>query len=214
MLPLILLAALTPDSSRLGVDDWREREAATARYSNPLSALMLPDTHEDAEVSHRIKGIKARTLRDLDPRYIEAKMHRDDFTVWLQRYVIDGDSLAYTLAEVFHELHTDNGKADEFFRLAPIIGYDNGTWLRGGFVEGEYQKWRERVLLYRTLHAAEAIINGVSNDSSHKPAPIPTGAKPVEKNPYGPNRKARRAQASDDRRETRVITKMIKRLSS
>lgn len=51
----------------------------------------------------------------------------------------------------------------------------------------------------------------VSNDSSHKPATIPTGAKPVEKS-SGPNRKARRADASNDRRENRVVTKMIKRM--
>lgn len=51
----------------------------------------------------------------------------------------------------------------------------------------------------------------MSNDSSHKPATIPTGAKPVEKS-SGPNRKARRADASNDRRENRVVTKMIKRM--
>ncbi len=164
-LPLVaaLLTCLAPDPSRLGVDDWHEREVWMRRYDNPLSALLLPDTHADPEIAHRLKALKAKNLREFCPRYREAKLHRDDFPAWVQRHVIESDSLAFSLADVFHELHTDGDKADVFFKLAPHC-HTNQSFLRGAFVDGEYQTWREHVARHRypnVCGVAESVTNGV-----------------------------------------------------
>lgn len=42
----------------------------------------------------------------------------------------------------------------------------------------------------------------------------PTGARPIEKNPHGMNRKARRAQASEDRRAERAVRRAIASLDA
>ncbi len=44
--------------------------------------------------------------------------------------------------------------------------------------------------------------------------PLPEGGRPVEKNPYGANRKARRALKAEDRRAARRIKRLIGRLNA
>jgi hypothetical protein len=74
-------------------------------------------------------------------------------------------------------------------------------------------------------HASTGFLNLGSGDVEYKAGEVPSEYRgnisdptperePIEKNPHGENRKARRAAASDKRRDERRIRKLIKRLDA
>jgi hypothetical protein len=143
-----------PDLARLGADDWRSREAEHARCDNFLFALLLPDRHQDPEINHRLRSIKAKNLKWLDARYIERAVHSRDFSAWVRLYVLEGDSVAYSPAEVFFELHCDDQKADAYFALAdPDLPPHLQCWLRGSIAHGEFEQFEAHRRAYRESRA-------------------------------------------------------------
>ena len=150
---LLFLLGLAPgpDLARLGADDWRVREAESARCDNLPFALLLPARPgENPEVNARVRAIRAKQLGRIDARAIERRVHAADYSTWLRLYVLDGESRAYTPAEVFHELHGDDRLADLFFALAPADADDHyQLWLRGPVQAGEYERFLLVVAAYK-----------------------------------------------------------------
>lgn len=57
---VVLDALLCPNLHRLGADDFGVREAETERCDCLLLALLLPESHPDAEVNYRIRLLRAK----------------------------------------------------------------------------------------------------------------------------------------------------------
>lgn len=149
---LAIACVLGPDPANLGADRWDLREEWQERYSNTISALLLPRRHADPEIDHRLRQIQARVLGELCPRQAEIRLMRTDPRAWLWTRVIDSDSVAYTLEEVFEIVHSDSGLADLYFADWPS---HNGTeaWLRHQIVPGEYDQWLMHVHYHRNRWA-------------------------------------------------------------
>jgi hypothetical protein len=154
MFALLLLLG-PPDLARLGADDWHTREAEELRCSNFFRALLLPASHPDPEVNFRVKRIRAKQLRWLDPEYVERVTYRDDFRAWVKLYLVTGRTRIHP-EDLFHDIHKQNWKSDAIFGVMPNIetraGVNYNGWLRGDIMEGEYEIWL-RFLDYH-LHRA------------------------------------------------------------
>lgn len=122
----------------LGHDEYAVREAAHRRLDNPLAALFLPATSDDAEIDYRLRRLRAQNLKWFDPRRPERILHATDYRAWMQRYVIDGDPRAYTLAEVFGEMRADRNKVAVYMELT---GCGTQPWLTGPIFPHEFDQF-------------------------------------------------------------------------
>lgn len=93
-----------PDLAKLGHDSWAVRERETDRCSNMLMALMLPPRHDDPEIDFRVKRIRTRCLRLIDPECVERAVHRADYAAWLKLYWCPNHS-RFAEVDVFVELY-------------------------------------------------------------------------------------------------------------
>lgn len=147
---LLFCSYFQPDVNNLGLDQFYLRERWQARYSNSISALLLPlEQSNDPEIRYRVAAIRAKNLKWFSPVYWERVCHNRDFPAWVQAFVLDGDSLERTTEDIFLELHTDGWKANEFFKLAPAVNPIGERFLRGGIQPDEYDLFLEHIQYYR-----------------------------------------------------------------
>ena len=135
---LVILFAAWVDAQvpQLGHDRWEAREAAQARLDSFLPALFLPFRSDDPEIDYRVKALRARNLKWFDPAYHERALHCRDFRRWLALCVLEGDSVAFKLDEVFLELHGSHAKARLFMELTTARGATCRTGSRAGSFRG------------------------------------------------------------------------------
>lgn len=126
----------------LGHDEYAVREQASELLGNPLWCVLLPRQHADAEIDHRIKRLRARCLRELDPEYRERVTYRDDFPGWVRLYLATGRSLIAPV-DVFSDVHADWNKAMAVFAALPVQPGEYQSFLIGSIVDGEYERWLE-----------------------------------------------------------------------
>lgn len=149
----LLTLAAGPDLSRLGADDWDVREAETTRCDNALSALLLPAWHPDPEVNYRVRTLRARNLRWIDPVYVERLAIRNEFHLWLRLYLA-ADRSAFEPRSIFDDIHAHPLKATALFRMWPVRPGTSESFLFGSVVEGEYERWLDHCDYH--LHRAPA----------------------------------------------------------
>lgn len=123
MIELLLLLAGPPDLSRLGADSFDVREAEERRCDGFLRAALLPSSHDDPEVDHRVKRLRQRNLRWLRWEYAERMALRHDFGLWLDLYFLPGRS-GVAMVDVYAELRADWQRAEALAARWGVPAYD------------------------------------------------------------------------------------------
>jgi len=144
----LMIAILCPSPDNLACDRWDIREAWTAIYSNEVSARLLPARSSNPEIDYRLRQIRTVALGRYCERQIERVTRRDHVERWLWLYVIERDTVAYTLEEVYFDLHTNIELARLYLDAWPSHT-DNTGWLFGQFLPEEYEIWRNHVRYHR-----------------------------------------------------------------
>lgn len=145
---MLAIAIFTPQPDNLGCGQWHERERWTAIYSNEISARILPIRSDDPEIDYRLRQLRTVALGHRCERRIEQLTRRTDINRWLWLYVIESDTVAYTLEEVYNDLHTDYELATRYLEQWPSH-VENRGWLFGIFLPEEYDIWRNHVYYHR-----------------------------------------------------------------
>lgn len=137
---LWLLSFFAPRLDRLGADDWETRERETERCDCFALAVVLPVRHDDPEVDHRVRRLRARNLRWLSGRYVERIVLRESVREWARLYVAPNRSALARERDTFVWLHSSWPRAADLFRELPHPDRKTG-FLSGTIVPGEYEEY-------------------------------------------------------------------------
>lgn len=145
MLLLVLFSSyFAPDLARLGDDDWNIREQEFRRCDHWLLALLLPTSHDDPEVNYRVRQLRTRNLKWLEPVRVERVVLRQDVQAWARLYLITGHSRIAREWDTFTYLHC----VEHALALCGVLeghpAYAPG-FLVGTIMPGEYERYLEHL---------------------------------------------------------------------
>lgn len=104
----IILAFFGPLSG-LSSEDYNTREASQAAFTR-LSALTLPNDHENPEARRRILEIRLTHCPHVFPLLAERRLRLTDPAEWIEKHVVSGESLLGSKDDIFLMFHAEGNQ--------------------------------------------------------------------------------------------------------
>lgn len=158
----IILAFFGPLSG-LSSEDYNTREASQAAFTR-LSALTLPNDHENPEARRRILEIRLTHCPHVFPLLAERRLRLTDPAEWIEKHVVSGESLLGSKDDIFLMFHAEGNQqlGRAFVETYGQADFSSSGDLFGPTCAWDAERWHYRIKYHDNRSPGKhAIIGGL-----------------------------------------------------